>query len=310
MLQENIQNQQLPDAILEAPNLANQNLATDFFAASDDVHPESPMDSSQIDPADGATLLIHGGLDDGATLSLSQKNQLAIGRSTDNDIVLNEPTVSRKHAEIVAVESGHLLRDKGSANGTQVNGREVGEDGHLLADGDEIKLGDSAVFFVYRCREAATLKMLKVDLRPITETTGTGVPTSEGNRPEASDGDRIVAPAGEGDGANLTDHEADNSNPKDEGNVTVTVHADGNVQLVVQFVHDLRQRSEIRLQRLTSEPDGGVKLWLGLREPLRLKDMLEKLQGVSSVEKFTDTADRSKGEITSFSVLLAPSASQ
>ena len=152
--------------------------------------------------------------------------------------------------------------------------------------------------------------MLKVDLRPITETTGTGVPTSEGNRPEASDGDRIVAPAGEGDGANLTDHEADNSNPKDEGNVTVTVHADGNVQLVVQFVHDLRQRSEIRLQRLTSEPDGGVKLWLGLREPLRLKDMLEKLQGVSSVEKFTDTADRSKGEITSFSVLLAPSASQ
>ncbi|MGO4615571.1 FHA domain-containing protein [Nocardia sp. 2YAB30] len=47
---------------------------------------------------------------------------LAIGRTTDNQIVVNDPLASRKHARLVASAEGLTIEDLGSANGTFVNG--------------------------------------------------------------------------------------------------------------------------------------------------------------------------------------------
>ncbi|MEV0707553.1 FHA domain-containing protein [Nocardia aurea] len=47
---------------------------------------------------------------------------LAIGRTTDNQIVVNDPLASRKHARLVAASEGLTIEDLGSANGTFVNG--------------------------------------------------------------------------------------------------------------------------------------------------------------------------------------------
>ncbi|MFI6216358.1 FHA domain-containing protein [Nocardia brasiliensis] len=47
---------------------------------------------------------------------------LSIGRTTDNQIVVNDPLASRKHARLVATAEGLTLEDLGSANGTFVNG--------------------------------------------------------------------------------------------------------------------------------------------------------------------------------------------
>ncbi|MFI5719707.1 ATP-binding cassette domain-containing protein [Nocardia sp. NPDC051750] len=47
---------------------------------------------------------------------------LAIGRTSDNQIVVNDPLASRKHARLVAGPEGLVLEDLGSANGTFVNG--------------------------------------------------------------------------------------------------------------------------------------------------------------------------------------------
>ncbi|MGQ4597308.1 FHA domain-containing protein [Nocardia sp. R6R-6] len=47
---------------------------------------------------------------------------LAIGRTTDNQIVVNDPLASRKHARLVASAEGLVIEDLGSANGTFVNG--------------------------------------------------------------------------------------------------------------------------------------------------------------------------------------------
>ncbi|MEV0293286.1 FHA domain-containing protein [Nocardia sp. NPDC050710] len=47
---------------------------------------------------------------------------LAIGRTTDNQIVVNDPLASRKHARLVAATEGLTIEDLGSANGTFVNG--------------------------------------------------------------------------------------------------------------------------------------------------------------------------------------------
>jgi transcriptional regulator with GAF, ATPase, and Fis domain len=52
---------------------------------------------------------------------------LRIGKSTDNDLVLSDTTVSREHCEIVRDDKGYLLRDLGSTNGTLLDGAEIRE---------------------------------------------------------------------------------------------------------------------------------------------------------------------------------------
>lgn len=63
------------------------------------------------------------------------------GRSDDADLVLEDDTVSRKHARIYESRGSLWLRDLGSRNGTQVNGRSTSH--HRLRPGDRITIGAS-----------------------------------------------------------------------------------------------------------------------------------------------------------------------
>ncbi|MCU0597179.1 MAG: FHA domain-containing protein, partial [Desulfobacterota bacterium] len=67
------------------------------------------------------------------------KQETNIGRSKENDIVLLDHTVSRKHARITRTDQGHLLTDLGSFNGTLVN--ETLVQNALLHHEDVIKIG-------------------------------------------------------------------------------------------------------------------------------------------------------------------------
>ncbi|HXG92689.1 MAG TPA: HD domain-containing phosphohydrolase [Blastocatellia bacterium] len=62
-----------------------------------------------------------------------------IGRNEDNDLSLNNPYVSRHHAEIIADDSGYQIRDLGSTSGTFLNGERIEQ--RQLNDGDQIRLG-------------------------------------------------------------------------------------------------------------------------------------------------------------------------
>jgi len=64
---------------------------------------------------------------------------LVIGRLPEVDLVLEDPNVSRRHAEIYRSGQEVVLRDLGSTNGTKVNGSPVST--VTLADGDEIIIG-------------------------------------------------------------------------------------------------------------------------------------------------------------------------
>ena len=69
-----------------------------------------------------------------------------LGRHLENDIVLNDTNVSRKHAEFVCAAGEVVVRDLGSTNGTKVNGVTVtGE--QLLQHGDVINFGTAQVTF-------------------------------------------------------------------------------------------------------------------------------------------------------------------
>jgi hypothetical protein len=66
-------------------------------------------------------------------------NRIVIGRSRDADLPLDDPNVSRRHAELRREGGTWVIADLGSTNGVKVNGHRVGES--ALAPGDEITLG-------------------------------------------------------------------------------------------------------------------------------------------------------------------------
>jgi hypothetical protein len=65
---------------------------------------------------------------------------VTIGRGEDNDIVIPDPSVSRVHAELRQEADGYVIADRGSSNGTRVNGVMVTT--HTLRAGDEIAVAD------------------------------------------------------------------------------------------------------------------------------------------------------------------------
>src|SRR5262245_32189565 len=68
---------------------------------------------------------------------------VSIGRDQQNVLPIADPALSRHHCVIDRGAAGLLLRDLGSKNGVFVNGCPVSE--RTLADGDQIRIGDSAL---------------------------------------------------------------------------------------------------------------------------------------------------------------------
>jgi putative peptide zinc metalloprotease protein len=69
---------------------------------------------------------------------------LSIGRAADNDIRIDDPTVSRHHARVSYNTNGPLVQDAGSSHGTFLDGEKL-EEPTRLEDGSVVKLGDVAL---------------------------------------------------------------------------------------------------------------------------------------------------------------------
>jgi adenylate cyclase len=67
------------------------------------------------------------------------KSELSIGRTEGNDLVLNHPSVSRKHARIEVRNNGWWIIDLKSTNGVKVNGNLITES--QITTGDKILIG-------------------------------------------------------------------------------------------------------------------------------------------------------------------------
>lgn len=70
---------------------------------------------------------------------VTEKKRISIGRTNDNDIVLENRGVSRKHALIEFNNEAAVLIDNESLNGTFVNNRKITEE--VLRDQDTIMIG-------------------------------------------------------------------------------------------------------------------------------------------------------------------------
>ncbi len=76
---------------------------------------------------------------------VSEKKRLSIGRTPDNDIILENRGVSRKHAQIEFNDNAAVIIDNESLNGTFVNNRKVTEE--ILHDNDTITIGKYSLIY-------------------------------------------------------------------------------------------------------------------------------------------------------------------
>lgn len=77
-------------------------------------------------------------------LEVEVNDVIVLGRSEEADLVIGDPYASDFHMRLVAQESGMVLHDLGSTNGTYVNGRRVTAPTELRR-GDTIQLGKTVM---------------------------------------------------------------------------------------------------------------------------------------------------------------------
>jgi hypothetical protein len=79
---------------------------------------------------------------------LEGRGPWGVGRSQENEIVINDPNVSRRHARISRADSGFVVEDLGSTNGTLLDGAPI--DREMIEGGDELTFGQTTARFIRR----------------------------------------------------------------------------------------------------------------------------------------------------------------
>ncbi|MFL5319383.1 MAG: FHA domain-containing protein [Myxococcaceae bacterium] len=82
---------------------------------------------------------------------LNKNKQLTVGRTPENDLVIDDPSVSKRHALVKYDEQlgRFIVADQGSRNGTSLNGVQIEKTRLGLDDGDLLSFG-SAHFLYFR----------------------------------------------------------------------------------------------------------------------------------------------------------------
>jgi len=109
-----------------------QQAGEDALSVIEGLDANSAMLISLIGPNRGARYLIDSDL-------------TSLGRAPENEIFLDDITVSRKHAQITRLNLNFSIKDVGSLNGTYLNGILTSE--NVLSDGDGVQIGKFRMHF-------------------------------------------------------------------------------------------------------------------------------------------------------------------
>ncbi|WP_395360868.1 FtsK/SpoIIIE domain-containing protein [Streptomyces sp. YH02] len=104
-----------------------------------------PGPDDRVDEAAAARLHVVAGPDAGG-VHLLHGGAIRIGRSVDADVPLDDPDVSRAHCTVTVGEDGRVtVADRGSTNGTTLDGAPVGDRPVAFRPGALLRLGESAL---------------------------------------------------------------------------------------------------------------------------------------------------------------------
>jgi len=130
------------DADVPGPRVATRDRGQEDMANTRAV-PTNTADRLGLANA-GAEIVVYEDGTEKDTISVT-KEPVVIGRLSTNDVVLSDPNVSRRHAELRRDGGLWTIVDLGSTNGTIVNGKLAGE--HQLKDGDRLTFGKTELVF-------------------------------------------------------------------------------------------------------------------------------------------------------------------
>ncbi len=106
------------------------------------------VDLEEVVETEGGALVIRSGGGRAGESFVVEGERMAIGRSPDAAVFLDDVTVSRNHALLVKRRDGLYLDDLGSLNGTYVNRRRI--ESHKLQSGDELQVGKYKLTYLER----------------------------------------------------------------------------------------------------------------------------------------------------------------
>ena len=98
-------------------------------------------------PSTGAALVVASGHQAGTRYAITSE-WITVGRHPDSDVFLDDITVSRRHVELSTSNTGHVIRDVGSLNGTYLNGERLGDSEVSLTNGDELQIGKFKLLYL------------------------------------------------------------------------------------------------------------------------------------------------------------------
>jgi NADPH-dependent 2,4-dienoyl-CoA reductase/sulfur reductase-like enzyme/pSer/pThr/pTyr-binding forkhead associated (FHA) protein len=153
-----LDSQGVPPALLSAQRVGNEAIKRQAYASGKKLAlPKGAPLSSNV-PMEG--FLVHQPDPVSALnfpeMRLSKTKVIAIGRQPGMHILIDQGSVSRRHAEISYANGRYLLRDLGSSNGTFINDVNITPQSvHVLKPGDILRFGKFATFkFIVRARKA------------------------------------------------------------------------------------------------------------------------------------------------------------
>lgn len=111
-------------------------------AGAGEVHEDATMIMAGPSAAPKMKLIVVQGQDQGAEYDL-RPGSIILGRAEECDVRLNDPSVSRRHAQVEVESDRILIKDLGSTVGTFVNDDRIQE--HALSVGDVLRLGGSTL---------------------------------------------------------------------------------------------------------------------------------------------------------------------
>jgi len=88
-------------------------------------------------------LILKSGIGRGTEFPL-EKTEIFLGRDLSNDIVINDPEVSRRHARLVLTGNAYAIEDLGSTNGTFLRGQRLTAP-VVLVPGENITIGENVL---------------------------------------------------------------------------------------------------------------------------------------------------------------------